>query len=339
MKHYRLPLSFNHNVFSNKGSVLIIVMWLIMLGLILVTAIAANIRLSATTVINQQAALKNWSQTLELINKAHMELLIEKMPKIDIRETSVYNKINQENSFDGRPIKLNYSGPDNMTVRIIDLSGKININGLGETKLRQLLEHNVGEYDNAIPQLVDAWFDWLDSDDLKRLNGAEAREYKKQNLDYVPRNTQFASVAEIRMISGFDNVFKAIDLDNVFTLYGNRAGFVNPNIASKEVLKSLPGMNEQLADKLIDARKIQPFSNMGEVAVHLSPSAISKVSSWINFRKSSYYTIIIHPAILIDEQTEKQSIYAYMEEVRVDSRQTKPVVLRVNPYAKILIEQ
>ncbi|MCU7834267.1 MAG: general secretion pathway protein GspK [gamma proteobacterium symbiont of Taylorina sp.] len=318
----------------SRGSVLIIVMWLIMLGLILVTAMAVNIRLSATTVINYNESLHSWSRILASLNKAHMELLINQMPAINVRKTSSFKKTSEENSFDGRALKLSYPGSDGMTIRIMDLSGKLNISGLNEIKIKQFLEHNLGEYNKNIPLMSDAWLDWIDKDDLKRLNGAERQYYKKNNLSYQPRNDNFMSVDEIRLIKGFDEVFKDIDLETVLTLYG-KSGTVNPNFASAEVLKMLPGMSEEAAKELIAARKIQPFKNMSEVSIHLSPSVISKVSGWMNFKKSDYYTIIIHADTLKDER----SVYAYVEEVKVNNFSKPPTVLRVIPYAKVNIEQ
>ena len=43
-----------------QGAILIMVLWIIMLGLILVTAVATNVRLSAMTVIHHQQALQDW---------------------------------------------------------------------------------------------------------------------------------------------------------------------------------------------------------------------------------------------------------------------------------------
>jgi len=327
---------------KNKGSILILVMWMIMLGLILVTAIAANIRLSATTVIHHQEALQDWSATLETLNKAYMELVIDNMPKIKAQKTSLYNRESEENRFDGRPLKLSYNTPEDMTVRIYDLSGKLNITRLSQKKLTQLLEQQLGEGNKKIAERVDAWFDWIDKDNLKRLNGAEAAYYKREKSGYTPRNGVFTSVDEIRLIKGFTDMFPDIELNTVFTLWGNVSGSVNPNIASKETLLLLPGMTESIADKLINARKTNYFKSMAEINVHLTPIAATKLAGWFQFSKSGFYAIVVYPSAIEGNQKENdkapQTIYAYMEEVSVAGRPKKPVILRVNPYAKVVIE-
>ncbi len=321
-----------------KGSILIMVLWMIMLGLILVTAIASNIRLSAITVIHQQEALQDWGAILDALNKAHMELVIDKMPKVKVEKTSLYNRDDEEYRFDGRPISLTYPAHENIVVRIYDLSGKINIAKLRQDKLTKLLEQKLGENHKDIPHLVDAWFDWLDKDDLKRLNGAEKDYYKKQKLDYEPRNGKFASVNEILQIKGFAELFSDTALDTVFTLLGSSSGMINPNIAAKETFLMLPGMDEALADKLIAARKKQHFKSMADVNVHLNPIAAAKLRGWFNFRGSNYYAIVVYPKNAEEEGKTGQTIYVYMEEVEVNNRLKKPVVLRVVPYANIVID-
>lgn len=321
-----------------QGSILIMVLWVIMLGLILVTAIATNVRLSAMTVIHHQEALQDWSAVLDAVNKAHMELVIDKMPKINADRTSLYNRESEENRFDGRPISLSYRVPEGISVRIYNLSGKINIARLDQNKLTRLLEQQLGEGNKKIPELVDAWFDWIDVDNVKRLNGAEEAYYIKEHMGYEPRNGAFASVDEIRWIKGFNEVFADIDLNTVFTLFGDVNGAVDPNVANRETFLMLPGMNEMLADELIKVRKTQHFKNMADVSVHLSPVAVSQLTGWFIFKKSSYYAIVVYPESIEDKGKKFQTIYAYREEVRVANASQKPLILRVTPYAKVTIE-
>lgn len=319
-----------------QGSILILVLWLTTLGLILVTAIASNIRLSATTVLHHQEALQDWSAILETINKARMELLIDKMPRLESQETELYNRKGDENWFDGRPLKLKYPAASDITVRFYDLSGKLNISRINQQQIQQLLAHLLGEDNKQIPELVDAWLDWIDTDELKRLNGAEKEYYLKHELGYIPRNGPLASVEELRLIKGFDKVFSDIDLDSVFTLYGGRLS-VNPNIASKEALMMLPGMDISSAEEILAARKKLDFKNISDLNLYLKPSVLAKASGWFSFSQSNYYSIVVYPTALEDQQLDKQTIYAYREDVRVTGPTVYPEVLKVDPYAKIKV--
>lgn len=143
---------------------------------------------------------------------------------------------------------------------------------------------------------------------------------------------------ETRWIRGFNELFADIDVSTVFTLWGNRNGAVNPDMASRKTLLMLPGMDEKLADKLIKARKTSPFKSLADVSVHLSPVAASKLTGWLTFNKSSYYAIVVYPESIEEKDKKFQTIYAYKEEVRVAGASQKPLILRVNPYAKVIIE-
>ncbi len=320
-----------------KGSILIMVLWLIMLGLILVTAMAANIRLSATTVINHQSGLQQWGALLETIDKAYLEIMIHKMDQIKAKETAKYKDRTNDNPFDGRSLQLHYKTPEGMTVRIYDLSGKINIAKLSEKKLTQLLEHQIGEHNKQIPELVDAWLDWIDKDELKRLNGAEKQYYMKQDLAYEPRNKKFVSVDEILLIKGFEQIFNEINLENVFTLSGSSNGVVNPNVASRQALLMIPGIDETAADSIIQARQAQEFKKINELDIHIPPSAIAKAKNWFSLRASTLYAIVIYPSEFENSNSNKQTITAYMEEVNIRSYQTLPQVSRVLPSVEIEI--
>ncbi len=320
---------------KNKGSVLIIVMWLIMLGLILVTAIATNVRLSAMTVINQQQALQDWSRILESLDKAYLEILIEKLNTKKVKKTTAYKEKDNDNLFDGRALQLHYKTPEGMTVRIYNLAGKISLRRLSKAKLQQLLEQVLGEHNKKIPELVDAWLDWQDKDNLKRLNGAEKQYYEKQKLPYVPRNALFASVDEIRLIKGYEELFKDMDLEKVFTLYGNTGGVVNPNYVSKEVLLMIPGIDEKIANNILKTREQQSFSRMSELEILLPPSVMQKAKSWFSLRTSKFYAIAIYPSEF--EQKGQTTITAYVEEVSVNTGRKLPTILRVLPSAEISI--
>ncbi len=328
-------LTKNHT----KGSVLIIVLWMIMLGLILVTAIAANVRLTAQTVINQQDGLQRWNQVLESIDKAYLEILIARLNKTRVKKIAAYKEQDNDNLFDGRALQLLYKTPQDMTVRIYNLSGKINIARLTEVKLKQLLEQRLGEHDKRLPELIDAWFDWTDNNDLKRLNGAEKDYYEKQKTGYLPRNSSFASVDEIRLIKGYEAIFDGLDLQQVFTLNGYSSGVINPNYATKEVLLLIPGVNNTIADEIIKARELHAFSNINEFEILLPVSTIEKTKKWFNLRESNFYTIAVYPTQFESKERGKQSITAYIEEVQVLNNQSLPVVLRVLPNAEIVIDK
>ena len=51
---------------------------------------------------------------------------------------------------------------------------------------------------------LNAYLDWTDIDDLRRMNGAEAEYYSGRGLDYSPANSPVESLEELSLIKGFD---------------------------------------------------------------------------------------------------------------------------------------
>jgi len=252
-------------------------------------------------------------------------------------ETSLYNKDDEKYRFDGSPIKLSYKAPEDITIRIYDISGKININMIKSDQLKKILAQKLGEHNKQIPELIDAWFDWTDTDNLKRLNGAEKAYYDKQKTAYQPRNGAFVDVNEVLWIKGFDKVFDESSLEAIFSIWGDRRTSVNANTATKEVLMILPGMSESLAAKIIATRSKQKFKTIAELNVLFSPVETTKLNGWFHLNESNFYSIFVYPTKLEQKEQPGYDIYGYREDVRVVNQMNKPSVLRVNPYAKITV--
>lgn len=105
-------------------------------------------------------------------------------------------------------------------------------------------------------ELVNSIIDWT-SDKATSPNGGDKRAaYSKMNSetqsDYYPPNRGFRSIAELHFIPGMTDELYDILAPRV-TLYGMKG--INPNIASKDVLKSLDaGMTQEAIDAIVKRR-------------------------------------------------------------------------------------
>lgn len=86
-------------------------------------------------------------------------------------------------------------------VRLQDLGGLINLNGVDRPVMERLLR-NCGVAVDQIPFLIDALEDYIDPDDLQRINGAERDSYAMAGLA-PPRNSQLLSVDELWSVYGW----------------------------------------------------------------------------------------------------------------------------------------
>jgi len=350
-------------MYKQRGLVLIIVLWFSIVIAVMVATLASEIRLSAKVVTHNEDNLQQWGNILTALRMAEMELLMARMPpSVDDIERQEYITDNKNwgYRFDGSEIQLAYPLPDNISVRIYDHAGKINLRRLSRQRMREILEKQLGDNDPAkLEELQEAWEDWVDSDNDKRMNGAEKEHYERLDIPYQPRNASLETIDELLLVKGYDEVFKDFPLDTAFTVYGNSAG-INPNLATREALMLVPGLNATVIDMIIAKRQMEEFKNQAQlldfISEYLTVEDAHKTRSWFNFSTSNYYTIAIQVTSPeeeyqasenndqddkdkkernIDEDTETivlQNDRAYLVMLQVRSSQRKPKVLMIKPY-------
>lgn len=113
------------------------------------------------------------------------------------------------------------------------------------------------EYSNVrFDELVNSIADWM-SPKATSLNGGDKRSaYSELNqlsqTDYYPPNRPFRSIAELHLVPGMNDDFFNLLAPRV-TIYGMKG--INPNIASREILKSLdPAMTEEAVVEILKRR-------------------------------------------------------------------------------------
>lgn len=136
--------------------------------------------------------------------------------------------------------------------RITGEGGRLNLNWIvaGEQPerremLRRYLEIK-GVDLNERDRMIDALYDWVDPDNLVRLNGAEI------DGDYQPANRLLTQIDELKEIRGWEEFTAREGWDRELTL--NSSGPVDLLWAPRDVLLALPGMNDRVIDQFIAQR-------------------------------------------------------------------------------------
>jgi hypothetical protein len=137
--------------------------------------------------------------------------------------------------------------------RITGEGGRLNLRFLtqGENPqrlelLRKYLEVK-GVDLNERDRMIDCLLDWVDADNVERLNGAE------EGPDYKPPNRPLQRLDEVKRIKGWEEFTSSDDWDSDFTL--DSGGPIDPTWASRDILLSLPGMTEPLVDQFLTLRR------------------------------------------------------------------------------------
>jgi general secretion pathway protein K len=146
--------------------------------------------------------------------------------------------------FDGIKIK----------VSIQDELGKIDLNQAEEAAFVNLLQ-SAGLDANSATNLADKIVDWRTATSLKHLNGAKETEYRASGSAFQPRNGQFQGVDELLLVLNMTpDLFQRIE--PALTVYSARQ-FIDPQVAPREALLSLPGMTPDLIEATLATRQAQ----------------------------------------------------------------------------------
>lgn len=144
-------------------------------------------------------------------------------------------------------------GDVDLTIALVDESGKLDLNAAPTELLDALLEPAVPESGRRAA-LVAAIEDWRDEDDLVRLNGAEEKEYLAAGREKGPANAPFSEVIEVLNVLGMDlSIYRQIS-GSLTIMTGSST--INPQVASFNVLMTLPNASEGVVQSYIDARRV-----------------------------------------------------------------------------------
>jgi general secretion pathway protein K len=146
-----------------------------------------------------------------------------------------------------------FTATQSYDAKITGESGRLNLKFLlaGENPanlevLRKYLEVK-GVDLNERDRMIDCLLDWVDPDNLPRLNGAEDED------GYKPANAPLRTLDELKRIHGWEEFTSTPDWDTDFTLDSNDAR-IDVNSASRDVLLALPGFTEPMADRILALR-------------------------------------------------------------------------------------
>ena len=150
-------------------------------------------------------------------------------------------------------LKRQVTASQSFEAHITGEGGRLNLNWLvaGEDPirlgiLRRYLESK-GIDLNERERMVDCLLDWIDPDNLPRLNGAE------EAPDYHPANALLTRLDQVKRIKGWEKFASRPGWDDDFTL--NSSGPVDLSWASHDVLMALPGMSEPVVESFLQLRR------------------------------------------------------------------------------------
>jgi len=227
-----------------------------------------------------------------------------------------------------------------ISVKIIDLERKVNVNSAPTLLLQQVLTVQ-GADAGDITGVSDCILDWVDADDETRPAGAESDYYQGLPTPYYAKNGPIDDISELLLIKGvtqamFDGgqdtnsagaAFQhaklgfgtapgqapnyAFGLKDVFTPFSS--GKININTADSTVLQLIPGVDTTAADQIIKFRAgpdgvdgtedDTPYQNPGQLgASGVDQKAMAQIGNFVTVKSTTFE---VHVTARIAEHTRE----------------------------------
>lgn len=150
-------------------------------------------------------------------------------------------------------------------VALQDEAGLFNLNAGDEIALRELLRGS-GVSAQSAPRLAASLADFVDSDDLRRAYGAEAREYRRVGLT-APLNDTLQSAWTALEAFGWRDALSAPERERIFSLAsgGAPSRTLNINTAPAPVLEAALSLDARMSRVILERRQVTPFASLEEI--------------------------------------------------------------------------
>lgn len=272
---------------SEKGIALLMVLWVLTALMVIVLSFSFMTRTETHATLTFKEGIEKKFLAEAGIERGITEILYKRQNP-GSGESDVWKA-------DGAPYSDQLGG-GNYTVRIMDESGKIDINMLNDSSaiiLKNLLI-NSGVKSEDADTIVDSILDWKDGDDLHRLHGAESDYYRSLPNPYKAKDGDFDTVEELLMVKGMTPgiLYGTEEKRGIigFLTVNSRAGSINLNAAPRELLTALPGMTAEIADTIISLRAEKEIQGLQDIQAALGES-YKLMASYISLGASNAFTI------------------------------------------------
>ncbi len=181
-----------------RGTVLIVVIWIVLILASLVIVMAHATRVEAVAAMNHIAQVK-----AEAVANGAIQYILAKLSSEDDSTVSYgsdpYEAMEVGDGYFwvlGRDL----SGSEDYTYGLVDEAGKINLNSASPEDLLEMLL----KLPNMTTELATSIIDWQDEDDDVTSGGAESEYYLLLSEPYQCKNAPLETVEEVLLIKGGD---------------------------------------------------------------------------------------------------------------------------------------
>lgn len=162
-----------------------------------------------------------------------------------------------------------YQGIGDIRFSLQDDAGLFGLNMQSPEAVARLLAQPPARASEAPQVLINRLEDYQDEDDLYRVGSMERAGYLAMGLR-PPSNLPLSTPMEVLRVPGWAEALGNLPTGTLLDTVGSQFGGVtNVNTASERVLRTIEGVNADMARRAIDRRKLQPFLTSHEFLAFL----------------------------------------------------------------------
>ena len=234
---------------GQRGFVLVLTLWILAAIAIAATYFAERVQTS----LRLAASRQNQAQALVELGSAQSEVMF----RVGVTALSMHGLGTPPTviRLDGRPYLQG-----EVQVELQDTAGLLNVNNAPDDLMGRVLV-NLGVAEDQRAALVDALKDYIDADDLRRLQGAESAQYLQLGRNVPPRNAELTTVQELRELYGWaqqSSLWGPAGILEMTTVSGQPR--LNLNTAPWQVLAGLAGVTPDAARVFVTRREVEPIA-------------------------------------------------------------------------------
>jgi len=256
---------------------------------------AGSTRLRALTAANQIEAIKKRYDEKSALERGYYEYL-----KYVRNQTLLFQREEIE-TLTGKAVKLWYprykpclleKDSDLMAIQIRFTDSYFNVNTLSAVLWDRILQLCGLEDQEQRTSVRDALLDWIDTDNLHHLQGAETEYYLKQKPEYYCKNNKIQVLDELLLVRGVTpDLYYGNDdhpgLVDFLSVYGAEDK-VDINSASPAVFQLIEGLEDGERTEIFAFRQETPFRQLNEVSKFIAPDTYTQMQR--------YFKVVTAPA-------------------------------------------
>lgn len=252
-----------------NGFALIAVLWITACLATLAMGFAVSARLKGVVVLNNQKYVMQTQVLQSGLEIGYLNLFSYRQNKTAFQDEERRQQLQAEGMDFWYPryepyfLKIEDTA---LNINVLDLQGKIDIHAVKDDVFARILQACGVKDSPKRTAIINSVHDWIDSDEFRRIEGAENPYYTKLDPPYRCKNARMENIEELLLVKGIDQELYSGSqgrpgLIDFFNVLGENTK-LEINCAAPETFSLLNDLPEEAIAGIIEKRTREPIGNL-----------------------------------------------------------------------------